>query len=774
MARIPEIPGYVIEKDLGEGGMARVYLAREEKLDRLVALKVLRRALTEEENLTARFLKEARTAAGLRHSHIVSIFDVGQLGDEIYYFAMEYLEESLKDRIQAGTLQPETALRVFSQLASALDYAHGEGLIHRDIKPENIMFRGDGAVVLCDFGIARAVGSATRLTKTGMSVGTPHYMSPEQARGKPLDGRSDLYSLGVVLYEMLTGKVPFEAEDSVAVAIAHVQDPVPRLPDYLSKYQPLLDKLLAKDPGQRPQTGKEAADLAKNLPSAGPDDLNVVESAPVEPAASQTPLPGRPTRRVEEPDFPEEASPGVAPSSTPFSESGRQSDQEPRRVKPAWLLVGALVVLLGILGIKLATDASSRAEQAAWQQAQSANTVSAYGGYLREYPQGEYAARARSWQKSLRDTEEASRRRQQAAEKSKREQEATYAGYLQTAKKRVSSGDDAGALRAVNAALQLRDSAELRTLKGEIELRLAAAARAREEAERERQAQQQAERERLAREKAEAERLAQEQAEKERLARERAAALGFEWAKVEAGEFSMGSNEGESDEKPVHRVYLDTYYISKFEVTVGQFRTFVTATGYRTDAEKGNGGYVWDGRKWVEKPDANWKNPYFQQSDESAVVLLSWNDAMAFCTWLSSQTGKTVRLPTEAEWEKAAKGGNNSRGYTYSGSNNVDAVAWYFDNSGRKTHPVGQKSANELGILDMSGNVWEWCADWYDKDYYSRSPARNPTGPSSGSYRVVRGGSWISNASFCRSADRGGFHPSFRDRFLGFRPVMEP
>ena len=225
--------------------------------------------------------------------------------------------------------------------------------------------------------------------------------------------------------------------------------------------------------------------------------------------------------------------------------------------------------------------------------------------------------------------------------------------------------------------------------------------------------------------------------------------LGFEWVKVSAGSFKMGSNEY-SDEKPVHRVYLDTYYISKYEVTFDQYDAFCAATGRGKPSDSGWG------------------------RGSRPVINVSWYDAVAFCEWLSRKTGRAVRLPTEAEWEKAARGGNNSRGYEYSGGNVVGSVAWYSENSGSKTHPVGRKSANELGIYDMSGNVWEWCSDWYDKNYYSRSSSRNPTGPSSGSYRVFRGGGWGVSAGGCRSANRNFLHPSNRFYGLGFRPVMEP
>ncbi len=255
MSAIPTIPGYTIKKELGQGGMARVYLAHEEKLERTVALKVLPPALAELPNATERFIREAKTSATLVHSNIVTIHDVGSYGD-IYYMAMEFLEGgSLKDRVMHGPMDPCDALGIVRQVALALDYAHTRGYIHRDIKPDNIMFRKDGTAVVTDFGIARVVGSSTKLTKTGMSVGTPHYMSPEQARGRPLDGRSDLYSLGIMFHEMLTGHVPFDGEDSVAIAIKHIQEVSPRLPECCAQYQDLVDSLLAKDPDQRLPTG---------------------------------------------------------------------------------------------------------------------------------------------------------------------------------------------------------------------------------------------------------------------------------------------------------------------------------------------------------------------------------------------------------------------------------------------------------------------------------------------------------------------------------------
>jgi serine/threonine protein kinase len=268
MENIPKIAGYTIERKLGEGGMAKVYFGVQEKLKRDVAIKILEPLLLKDEDFALRFLKEAETAANLIHPNIVTIYDVGQ-EENHYYMVMEFLAGTLKDRIRTAQNEvtltqgytPVTALKIVRQVASALDYAHKRGFIHRDIKPDNIMFRHDGTPVLVDFGIAKAVGATTKLTRTGMSIGTPHYMSPEQIRGQEIDGRADFYSLGIVFYEMLIGAVPFTASDYIAVAMKHLSEPVPTLPDYLAQYQTVLDKMLAKEKAARVQDGQELIQL---------------------------------------------------------------------------------------------------------------------------------------------------------------------------------------------------------------------------------------------------------------------------------------------------------------------------------------------------------------------------------------------------------------------------------------------------------------------------------------------------------------------------------
>ena len=222
---------------------------------------------------------------------------------------------------------------------------------------------------------------------------------------------------------------------------------------------------------------------------------------------------------------------------------------------------------------------------------------------------------------------------------------------------------------------------------------------------------------------------------------------GFDMVFVKGGTFTMGAtaeqgSDANSDEKPTHSVTVSDFYIGKYEVTQAQWRAVMGS------------------------------NPSKSTGDNNPVEQVSWIDIQAFIKKLNTQTGKRFRLPTEAEWEYAARGGSKSKGYKYCGSNNIDDVAWYTSNSSSKTHPVGQKTPNELGIYDMSGNVYEWCQDWFGS--YSSSPQTNPTGPSSGSFRVLRGGGWCNFAGRCRVSHRNNYVPDRGNYNYGFRLVLEP
>ena len=290
---------YSIVSALGGGGMAKVYLAHDEILDRDVALKVLREQFAEDEEFVERFKREAQSAAALSHPNIVQVYDRGKAGDGASYIAMEYVPGgTLKERISwSGLLDPEAAVSLTLQIAEALSAAHERGIVHRDIKPQNVLVTATGDVKVADFGIARAA-SAAAISQRSVVLGTASYMSPEQAMGKPATPRSDLYSLGVSLYEMLTGELPYTAENPVAVSMKHVGEPVrpprelnPEIPEELDV---LVTKLLAKDPEARYKSAAELAEYLRRL-RGGLPPIIAREDAGATQAASQATVPVPPT-----------------------------------------------------------------------------------------------------------------------------------------------------------------------------------------------------------------------------------------------------------------------------------------------------------------------------------------------------------------------------------------------------------------------------------------------------------------------------------------------
>jgi serine/threonine-protein kinase PpkA len=686
------IPGYRIERELGRGGMSTVYLAEQEFLGRHVALKVMAPALAADRSFSERFLRETCTVARLTHPHILAVYDVGSAGHS-YYLAMEYVPGGdLKQRLRTGPLPPQDALTAVRQVAQALGYAHAQGFVHRDVKPENILFRADGTVVVTAFGIANAVGSDTWIPGMGMSNCTPHYMSPEQARGREVDGRSDLYSLGVVLFEALAGRVPFDAEDTLAIPDAHLNDP----PPHLAKLQPLLNRLLAKNPEAR---FASAAELVQALDAAlAGQPLKATAVAPG-PAAKtevlhQTPGPGgskrgllwgvggtvvaalvaggvflsndnpsrllamagggapTPVRTVEQSRPIDTSKPVAAPQPSPKERKaqrvaellrGAEADLKAQRLaKPAgenalekyrevlWLEPGSAQAQTGLERVAAAYVALAR-------QAVSAQAFGKGRGYL---DAAQEAAPGYAGVAALR-TEVAAA---EAAEQRRLEEEAGQQAVL---------------------AQKLRTEVE--------------AAEASEQKRLEEEARRQAELAQQQRTEQEALRQAEIAEQKRREDAPRRPATGMEFVLVKGGCFQMGDTFGgdQNDQGPVHEVCVDDFYLGKTEVTQGQWQKVMGST---VSLQRDKVNHSWSLRG---------------EGDSYPMYYVSWDETQDYLRKLNQQSGKTYRLPTEAEWEYAARSGGKKE--KYAGGDSVDAVAWYDGNSGNQTHPVGRRGRTVWG-----------------------------------------------------------------------------
>ena len=326
---------YRVLHRLGSGGMADVWLAEDDHLQRRVALKVLHKQFAQDREFVERFRREAEAAAGLQHPNVVAVFDRGEFAGT-YYIAMQYVEgATLKQLIDRG-LSPDEAVPLIRQVLEAARFAHKRGIVHRDLKPQNVIVDGDGKAVVTDFGIARA--GISEITQTGSVMGTPHYLSPEQAQGHDVTAVSDLYSVGVLLYEALTGRVPFEAESAVAVAMKQVSQTPQRPSSINPAVSPALDavvmRALEKDPGQRFQSADAfiaALDAAMREPSPG--GTNTAAFAPLPPVVAT------PVEPVEE---------------------GGDPEEERRRRNMRWLLAIAAAILIGaLLGLLLTRDTTT-------------------------------------------------------------------------------------------------------------------------------------------------------------------------------------------------------------------------------------------------------------------------------------------------------------------------------------------------------------------------------------------------------------------------------
>jgi eukaryotic-like serine/threonine-protein kinase len=717
---------YRILQVLGMGGMGVVFKAQDSRLVRFVAVKAMLPWVAEKASAKNRFLREARAAAALKHDHVVGIFDVGEERG-VPYLAMEYLDgESLEDCLKReGRLPIGDALRIGREIADGLGAAHELGLIHRDIKPANVWLekrsirRKDGQsdssirstarVKILDFGLARGAEDAS-ITQTGAVLGTPAYMSLEQAQGEQVDARCDLYSLGVVLYRMVTGKLPFGGSNLFTVLAAMVTgtliEPSKLNPNVPAKLNDLIVRLLSKNADKRPASASEVYAALSGIEEV-PADSEAVAS-PMATAALAT-------RR---PD---------SPASTHVPESAAP----PRKRSKSWSLFA--VALGSIAAVALVCEFIPRPPisrdgepVAAKELARPADKVPAaeLGATVEVPPPKADPPLVKVEPKSVPvpDTKPVPAVPEIAPVEAPPPKEDSPLKKIEP--KSVPVPDVKPAPPPPEIA-----NVEVPPPKPDPPLK-----------------------------KVEPKRVPVPDTKPAppppalQVWFQKANSIGMKLVSIPPGKFMMGSPPGEKERNKDHPEKEDVEVQHEVEITkafwLGKYE--VTQEEY----EKVMG-----------------SNPSNFKGSKLPVENVSWNEAKQFCRKLSIKEGKTYTLPTEAEWEYACRGGTTGP-FSTGKSLTSDQANFKGEEYRQKTTKVGSFAANGFGLHDMHGNVAEWCEDWwreYDKDGLRLI---DPLGPSEGSSRVYRGGSFLSGAGSCRSASRLGYPPTTSSISLGFRVAL--
>ncbi len=780
--------------------MAEVWLAEHKRNKRKAAIKILKRSVLSNSDAEALFLREGEVLAGFDHSNIVKIYDNDKIGD-LAYLAMEVLSGgSLLERMQRGPIQVGEALGLTAQIASALEAAHKQQIIHRDLKPANVMLRDETTPVLTDFGAVRLLDRSTIYGRDGSIIGTPIYMSPEQITGQPLTGSSDLYALGILLHELLVGKLPFPGSTIQEIATQHLYAPVPQLPAEISMLQPVLEKLLAKLPDRRYASAQTFVDslrgmfihdeaLRRQVTYSGTSQawssqlralgfvLDTAQSEEVRRAqgeflgahAPTVPSPAASSAPVSKPR-PTSAERSAAISAALLAKKSRvrvgdtpQHDRRANVKSPATPESQAVVA-----------QTTTGSEPAVSLPAAEENQIANAG--LTAIPLPAVASPAASPAIS--------------PEPSNAQLTASIAPTISPSKAVESpaitaptiSNSASVAPHGTYKTLWLTTFAATMLIAGYIFWPSADSV------------EPQTPRPMRVEPVAKVEISPQGTVFSDVL---KDGTSGPEMVVIPAGTFNMGSPETESDrgldEGPQHRVSITEFALGKTEVTVKQFQQFVTATGYTTDAEKDSGNSKGcaafkAGTVFGDTSKFTWKQPGFEQSPSHPAVCLSWNDAQAYVAWLVKETGKRYRLPSEAEQEYTIRAGTATPfpwggevNFACSHANVLDQSslaklvgfpAVECNDAFVLTSPVASFQANAFGVYDLVGNVVEWTADCSNANYDGAPIDGSAWTSGDCSRRVLSGAGWLDTPTHLRSAYRGRGAQSFRNIDTGLRLAL--
>jgi len=777
---------YDIIEVIGRGGMATVYKAIQRNLNRTVALKVVHPNLVHDSEFLSRFHREAQMAASLNHPNIVMIYDVGAIND-VHFISMEYLEgEDLQTLIRrSGKLAVDDTIHIIAPIAEALDYAHQMGLVHRDVKSANILITKTRRPVLTDFGIAHAT-SGTRLTLAGTVIGTPEYMSPEQAEGKVIDGRSDIFSLGIVMFECLTGTVPFKGDNPLTTIHGIIYEDTPsikkfdaKIPSWLAE---VISSVLAKTPDERLPSGlvlsvhlyerrtpsgsfkKGYSRVLQNtIPAGAKASMGasnrtlisliiiftmVIASATfiyLKQSSSKYPA----DEIIAAPDTAAEAIlllsrvNSIILEAESLFRNGRIEEALEKYKEASVIQPSNQIVSLKITEIN--TLLSGRKE---------ISNLTESGDKF--FERGNYTRALDDYTRIIlidKENEHANSQLALIDEKMKEQKEANIQVFIRKADSLYNVEKYDEALLWYKRVLTLQtgneyvkskisfcesglaiDQVKYEDLISEAERNLKSG-KIQAAKDNFREAMTLKPNSNLLRMKLDSlDGLIQYYLKNE---------INNNLILVRGGNYTMGSNTDSDDQRPEHTVTLSGFYIDKYEVTVRQYRIYCEITGAMMP-----------------------KKPSWEWVDNQPVVNVSKDEAAAYARW----AGK--RLPTEAEWEFAASGGieglNNMN--RYSGSSIAREVANFENSAPYGIKAVNSNNPNELGIFNMSGNVWEWCNDYYSPDYYKTLASDNPKGPLSGKTFVIRGGAFDSSTREIRVKNRwfkeNGYYSN-----VGFRCV---
>lgn len=792
------IPGYRVIRKINQGGMSTVYLAIQISVGRVVALKVMNPQLNSDPAFSERFQREATIVGQLSHPNIVAIYDIGR-HEDLNYIAMDYLPNgSVHDKMSTG-LSGEEVLRITREIASALDHAHEKGYIHRDIKPENILFRADNSAVLSDFGVARGLAANSRMTHVGTVVGTPHYMSPEQTKGNSVDGRSDLYSLGIVFYEMLTGTLPYQGDEAVTIALKHISAPIPKLPMQYLAYQKILEKLLAKDPEQRFQRGRDLItaieDLEKNYraPSTTathPADLTVINLASALVSATYNAVRwrwnkvralrwslnrgfySRPSTKITEIFFNEQQTPALTVRAEIETQIHKAFSR--KTASFAKLGVAASIVVIGWCGFSIwyakTTNITGTTSTAGKLAIVTADIFITLPKATQSNPEIIATPQSSSAQSSSAPAVEAST--QNAAANTAATTEAILAPIDMADAASANSSNEIINSDSSSSAPVITYSLTVKTSPAQARVRILnipdryqhgiqlPAGRYQIEVSQTGYDTQRSWIDIIDQDLTPAFSLTESIAPGDEISSQVITSIksdGPEMISISTGSFFMG-NKDDPLTMPVHKVSISkAFAMSKYEITFDDYDMFAQATNRALPSDN----------RWGR--------------GNRPVINVSFEDARAYVSWLSETTGKKYRLPTESEWEYVARAETNS--LFWWGDDFKDASgrancrrgcnSKFSGLFGAKTAPVGSYPANGFGIYDTAGNVAEWVEDCFTENYTLHPKNGQAMVIKNCDARVVRGGSAKDNAERLASHIRDYHRAEIFDAHLGFRVVME-